>query len=82
MQSSDQSPLSSLASTLPPALIVSLAIPPFLASLVAGKVLAKLVEDVGVSSEELFRGDRLPILPFPDPPAAESSAADTSHEPN
>jgi hypothetical protein len=34
--------------------------------LTTGKVTVKALESMGQASEELFRGDRLPILPFPD----------------
>lgn len=37
------------------------------ASLIVGKSLVKTMQDVGVLSEELFRGDRLPVLNFPKP---------------
>lgn len=33
--------------------------------LVVGKVLTKVVQEVGSLSEEVFRGDRLPVLNFP-----------------
>jgi hypothetical protein len=35
------------------------------ATLIVGKSLVKTIQDVGVLSEELFRGDRLPVLNFP-----------------
>lgn len=38
---------------------------PVLTALVAGKYAAETMQAIGQSSEELFRGDRLPILPFP-----------------
>jgi hypothetical protein len=48
-----------------PALIVSLVAPPWAMALVALHSGAKLLEQVGVASEEIFRGDRLPVLHFP-----------------
>jgi len=45
-------------------LLVSLATGPFLLGLVAGRALEHLLQDLGKASEELFRGDRLPVLPL------------------
>jgi len=33
--------------------------------LVVGKVIAKFAQEMGSLSEEIFRGDRLPVLNFP-----------------
>lgn len=38
---------------------------PVLTALVVGKAVAASVQAIGQNSEEVFRGDRLPILPFP-----------------
>ncbi len=38
-----------------------------LLGLAAGRSLVKALQDVGSLSEELFRGDRLPILHLPSP---------------
>jgi len=47
--------------------LLSALTPPFLGSLLGGDaILAGLVE-MGQASEEIFRGDRLPMLPFPSP---------------
>ena len=51
---------------VPPELLLSLATAPVLLALVGGKVLTEAVRELGVFSEELFRGDRLPVLHFPD----------------
>lgn len=48
-------------------LLVSLATIPFLVVLVGGQVMNRQLLDLSLASEELFRGDRLPLLPFPDP---------------
>jgi hypothetical protein len=48
-----------------PTLIVSLVAPPWVVAIVALQSGAKLLEQLGVASEEIFRGDRLPILHFP-----------------
>jgi hypothetical protein len=48
---------------------VSLATMPFLASLVGGQALASTIQAVGVLSEEIFRGDRLPLLDLSSSPS-------------
>lgn len=40
--------------------------------LTTGKATVKALESIGEASEELFRGDRLPILPFPDDSESDS----------
>ncbi len=52
---------------IPSPLLVSLATGPVLCALFAGKALSQALIDVGLNSEEIFRGDRLPILPFVQP---------------
>lgn len=52
---------------IPPTVLVSLATGPVLLALVGGRTLERLLLELGQSSEELFRGDRLPILSFPEP---------------
>lgn len=42
--------------------LLSVATVPVLLALVGGKALAGLVQEIGQMSEEVFRGDRLPIL--------------------
>jgi hypothetical protein len=39
---------------------------PSLAAMVIMQSLLHQLEQLGVGSEEVFRGERLPILPFPD----------------
>ena len=48
-----------------PEWLLSLATAPLLVSLVSGRAAFKLVQDFGLASEEIFRGDRLPILKHP-----------------
>jgi hypothetical protein len=50
---------------IPPALIVSLVAPPWAMAIVALHSATQLLEQLGVASEEIFRGDRLPVLHFP-----------------
>jgi hypothetical protein len=52
---------------IPTPILVSLATGPFLCGLVVGKALTQAMLDISRSSEEIFRGDRLPILPFAQP---------------
>jgi len=49
----------------PLTLLVSLTTVPLLLGLVSTKALAASIRELGEFSEELFRGDRLPPLPFP-----------------
>jgi hypothetical protein len=49
---------------IPLPLLVSLATGPVLCALFAGKAVSQTLIEVGLNSEEIFRGDRLPILPF------------------
>lgn len=46
-------------------LAIALATIPTLAGLVAMKSLGDMLIDLGLTSEEVFRGDRLPILNMP-----------------
>lgn len=54
------------ANTVNPAnLLLSLATAPVLVALVGGRTVTHLILEISRASEEVFRGDRLPIL---DPP--------------
>ncbi len=46
-------------------LLLSAATIPFLASLVVSRVIAQAIVAAGEASEEIFRGDRLPVLRQP-----------------
>lgn len=46
-------------------ILVSLATTPWLLTIVAIRATEKLLERTGVASEEIFRGDRLPVIHFP-----------------
>lgn len=48
-----------------PDILISLATAPLLLGLIGGKALAEAIREMGVLSEEIFRGDRLPLLNFP-----------------
>ncbi len=57
---------------IPTPILVSLATGPFLCGMVAAKALTQAMIDIGINSEEIFRGDRLPILPFAKHPEDEA----------
>ncbi|MDY7012746.1 MAG: hypothetical protein SVX43_03940 [Cyanobacteriota bacterium] len=50
-----------------PEILLSLATVPVLFGMVAMRSLGLRLQEIGQASEEIFRGDRLPQLPFPDP---------------
>lgn len=49
----------------PTQILLSFSTVPLLLVVVGGKALASLMQDLGQTSEELFRGDRLPVLKIP-----------------
>lgn len=49
----------------PSLLLLSLTSVPALLGLITWQVLLEWLESVGIASEEIFRGDRLPVLHFP-----------------
>jgi hypothetical protein len=57
-------------------LVVSLATAPLLVGLVGARVLSELVQEAGLVSEEVFRGDRLPLLKFPEPASSYTDTGD------
>ncbi len=59
-----------------PTLWLSLATVPLLVFLLSGKALFDLMQQLGLASEELFRGDRLPILNWFDPFGSETKHTD------
>lgn len=59
----------------PEEILLALATVPFLAGLVVVRTLANTVVMVGQSSEELFRGDRLPTLRVIQPDEEQSSGS-------
>ncbi|WP_310429533.1 hypothetical protein [Chamaesiphon sp. VAR_48_metabat_135_sub] len=50
---------------VPPSVLVSLAAIPWLATIVTVRAASGFLEQVGLVSEEIFRGDRLPVLHLP-----------------
>jgi hypothetical protein len=54
-----------IASLFNPELLLSVATVPVLAGMLAGQAISKGLQELGTMSEEIFRGDRLPVLEFP-----------------
>ncbi|MEG4960582.1 MULTISPECIES: hypothetical protein [unclassified Microcoleus] len=50
---------------VPSEILLSLVALPMLGGLVVAKAAAEFVASIGVESEEVFRGSRLPVLNFP-----------------
>ncbi|MDB9312046.1 hypothetical protein PN462_02955 [Spirulina sp. CS-785/01] len=57
--------MNSEKSLLPPEIWLSLITPPVLGGIGAIAAITQGLQDLGEVSEEVFRGDRLPLLPFP-----------------
>lgn len=53
-------------SEIPTELLISLATGPMLLGVLGAQAVSSWLQAVGMSSEEVFRGDRLPVLHFPD----------------
>jgi hypothetical protein len=53
------------ASIVSPSLLISLAATPWLVTIVTLKAANGFLEQLGLASEEIFRGDRLPVLHLP-----------------
>ncbi|QLE54184.1 hypothetical protein [Nostoc sp. TCL26-01] len=52
--------------SIPQSLLLEIGTASILLLLTTGKTTLKALESLGQASEEVFRGDRLPILPFPE----------------
>ncbi len=73
------SPVSaSRISVVSPSLLVSMVATPWLSAIVGLQAASSLLERLGVASEEVFRGDRLPVLHFTDPIENIDTSADRS----
>ncbi|MGB3512948.1 MAG: hypothetical protein WBA93_27785 [Microcoleaceae cyanobacterium] len=66
--SSENSTVTISSWQMPSNLLVSLATGPMLLGLLGNKVINQLLPEMGLYSEEIFRGDRLPMLNFPQSP--------------
>lgn len=51
--------------TIPQQVLLQLGTGSVLLALVAGKAAAQTLKAIGQASEEVFRGDRLPVIKFP-----------------
>ncbi|MBD2437752.1 hypothetical protein [Nostoc sp. FACHB-110] len=65
-QSSTNPGLNLVLFSIPQSLLLEIGTASILLLLTSQKATVKALESIGQASEELFRGDRLPILPFPD----------------
>jgi hypothetical protein len=52
-------------SLIPTDILLSLSVAPLLLGVVATEAVSSWLQSVGLSSEEVFRGERLPVLHFP-----------------
>ncbi|MEA5602580.1 hypothetical protein [Nostoc sp. UHCC 0252] len=52
--------------TIPQSFLLQVGTASILLLLITGKTTVRTLEAIGEASEELFRGDRLPILDFPE----------------
>jgi hypothetical protein len=57
-------------------LFISVATVPLLVGLVGGKALAEASQEIGKLAEEIFRGDRLPLLNLSNPPESSVNTVD------
>ncbi|WP_413198836.1 hypothetical protein [Nostoc piscinale] len=64
-QSSPNPGLNLVLFSIPQSFILEIGTASILMLLTSEKFTLKALESIGQASEELFRGDRLPILPFP-----------------
>jgi hypothetical protein len=56
----------SITAAIPVQLLISIATVPTLAAIVGLQAGLKQIQNLANNSEEIFRGDRLPLLPFPE----------------
>lgn len=60
-----------MSSTISHSLLLQIGTASMLLLLVANKVTSEVITTLGTASEEIFRGDRLPPLKFPEESCAE-----------
>jgi len=68
----DPTGLNLLFFTIPQEILLQLGTGSVLLALLGGKAAAQTLQAVGQASEEVFRGDRLPVLKFPSETESES----------
>jgi hypothetical protein len=54
--------------SIPQSIVLQMGTTSLMLALVAQKAAFEAIETIGQASEEIFRGDRLPILDFPESP--------------
>jgi hypothetical protein len=59
--------------SISPELLLQLSTGPMLLAILGGKAVAETLQTIGQASEEVFRGDRLPLLDFPVETESETS---------
>lgn len=59
--------------SIPYEVLLQLGTGSMLVALLGGKAFAEGIQAIGQASEEVFRGDRLPVIKFPVPAESESS---------
>jgi hypothetical protein len=62
MPPSNPSTLKPSPPKLPTGILLSLSTAPFLLALLGSRAITRVLQEAGQASEELFRGDRLPVL--------------------
>lgn len=60
--------------SLPQQIVLQFSVGPVILALLGGRAAAQLLQAVGEESEEIFRGERLPVLSFPLRTASDSSS--------
>jgi hypothetical protein len=68
-----------LAKTQPTGILVSLGAVPLLVGILGARAIAVAMQEMGEASEEIFRGDRLPVLKITSPEGGNSQAVDQIH---
>jgi hypothetical protein len=68
-----------LAKTQPTGILVSLGAVPLLVGILGARAIAAAMQEMGEASEEIFRGDRLPVLKIASPEVGNSQTGDQSH---
>jgi hypothetical protein len=79
-QSSDHTGFHLPLFSIPQSCLLQIGTASILLLLTTQKATKELLESMGQASEELFRGDRLPILPFPDAPSDNTFQTNTNNK--
>ncbi|AFZ32112.1 hypothetical protein Glo7428_3646 [Gloeocapsa sp. PCC 7428] len=53
--------------SLRPKVLLQISTGPMLLAMLGARAYSELIQSIGQSAEEILRGDRLPVLPFPEP---------------